>query len=514
MPKFPIGGWGGLDDLGMGGDQRFTRFLKNVNVRQGRIEGRAGIDELNNVTGTSATTPIHALFPYYDKDLITQILRITPTAAFELTNSADGTWTDVTGVAFTSAGTDRPQAVNHDELLIFTNGVDLPRKWAGSGNDTVVLGGTPPYGKAIMAMKGFVMLANVSDDGTFSDVTLGHLKVRLAEDYDGDWSPCEGHELVLDETNGAILAGKKYGEFGVWLKTDSLISTRWVGSGRGFSQRQLRFGGVDKGGISALTFKSTKAGIIFMGTDYELYITDGQNVKPLPPRVQNKLGTDMQKSKAFESFAEVVESREEYNLFFPIDSDTYSAGRIRYNYRTGEYAYSEYDGHAFISACSFRWLNTEAERLICAADDDLVWEMDTTDNVDDAGTQVDRYFETDWLNYGNQESKAFHGAYLVFRKNLNCRVKIGVAVDRSRKFLYEKSFSLRGTPSAGGRTAESDTVIEYIPGEQLEGTEFNLRIKFYHTGTNLAELRHGYILWDRAAGLQELRETGGVEKGG
>lgn len=505
MGKFKLGPFLGLDDLAVGDDPRYTRFLKNVSVRNGRVTGRGGLDELNNITSTSATAPIIGLLPYYTKDLTTQLLRITPTKAFELTNAADSTWVDVTGTDLLAASTDFPQGINHDELLLFVSGKDRARKWAGSGNDTVVLGGTPPFAKAIMTMVGYVMLGNVSDDGTFSDVTLGHLKVRYTDDYDNDWSPCIGHELILDETNGQIEAGLLHGIYGVWGKSDAIISTRFLGSGRGFFQSALRLGGQDKGLMAPLSFKQTKAGIIFLGTDLELYITDGQSIKPLPPRVQNKLQSDMQVSKARNVFAEVVESKETYSLFVPIDTDTWNAARLDYNYRTGEFAYSEYDNHEFVRAASFRWNNTKAEQLV-ASTTNLVWEIDSTD-INDNGTTVPRFLQTDWQNLGNQEPKVFKGAYLIFKRVRGCQVKIGLAVDRYEKFLYEKSFDLVG------RAGESDTVVEYIPGDDIEGNEFNLQIQMYHYGTTKAELVGGFIDWERTSGPIELREHEGSRLG-
>ncbi|KKK81613.1 hypothetical protein LCGC14_2811690, partial [marine sediment metagenome] len=406
-------------------DPQLTRFLKNVEVRNGRITGRGGIDELNNITGTSATTPIIGLLAYYTKDLTTQLLRITPTKAFELTNAADGTWVDVTGTNLLAASTDFPMAINHDELLLFVTGKDRARKWAGSGNDTVVLGGTPPFAKTILAMKGFVMLGNVSDDGTFSDVVLGHLKVRYTDDYDNDWSPCIGNELILDETNGQIEAGDVHGIYAVWGKSDSVITTRFLGSGQGFFQNQLRVGGNSKGILAPQSFKNTEAGIIFLGTDYELYITDGITVKPLPPRVQKKLQSDMQVSKARNAFAVIVEKEEEYNLFIPIDSDTWSAARIRYNYRTGDFSYNEYDAHEFIAATSYRWGNTTST-LLAASTNDLVWELDSTD-IDDNGTKVDRFWQSDWQNFGSADTKVFKGAYFSFTRVRNARCVIDVA---------------------------------------------------------------------------------------
>ncbi len=505
MSTYQIGAFQGLNDLNYAGDGRLSRIVNNVNVRNGRITGRGGIDELNNIALVSSTTPIIGLLPYYTKDLTTQLLRITPTKAFELTNAADGAWVDVTGVNLLAASTDFPVGINHDELLLFLTGKDRARKWAGSGNDTVVLAGTPPFAKAIMVMVGFVMLGNVSDDGTFTDTVLGHLKVRFTDDYDNDWSPCIGHELILDETNGQIEAGAVHGIYGVWGKSDAIISTRFLGSGRGFFQSALRLGGQNKGVMAPLSFKQTKSGIIFLSTDLELYITDGISVKPLPPRVQNKLQKDMQVSKARNCFAEVVEKEESYDLFIPIDSDTWNAARLRYNYRTGDFAYNEYDGHEFVRAASYRWNNTVAEKLV-ASTTDLVWELDSTD-VDDNGTRVKRFWETDWLDFGIASPKVVSGAYLIFDKVRNCRVKISIAVDRKEKFLFSKTFDLVG------EAGERDTVVEYKIGEDLTGTQFDLRIEMYHYGTTQAELIGGGIFYEQVSAPIELRENVAAQGG-
>jgi len=51
-------------------------------------------------------------------------------------------------------------------------------------------------------------------------------------------------------------------------------------------------------------------------------------------------------------------------------------------------------------------------------------------------------------------------------------------------------------------------VVEYIPlKEGIEGNEFNLRVQFYHYGTNQARLIGGFIDWEQTSGPIELREN-------
>src|SRR5690349_642850 len=144
----PISGFRGLNERRIvGQDPRETSSLDNVLVKDGVVSGRGG-SELYGSVSTQADDYVIGLWQYQDPTTDTgTLLRMTSDSVEKWTGSA---WSDITGTALNGLSTTRPQACNVGEistLVMVNEGLDRPRKWAGSGN-TAVLGGTPPYAKA------------------------------------------------------------------------------------------------------------------------------------------------------------------------------------------------------------------------------------------------------------------------------------------------------------------------------------------------------------------------------
>jgi len=75
-----------------------------------------------------------------------------------------GTWTDITGAVTITAGQNNLfTGVVFKDVLIVTNGVDVPIKWTGTGN-AAALGGSPPTAPFIVAKWGRLFMAGMSSD--------------------------------------------------------------------------------------------------------------------------------------------------------------------------------------------------------------------------------------------------------------------------------------------------------------------------------------------------------------
>jgi len=195
-----------------------TSNLDNVRVRYGEVKGRLGIAKYRSITTAAGSTPIIALMPYPRGDNTTDLLRMLPTKVERLNTSTD-VWDDKTGTDLTGTSTTLPQFTIMDDLLLFTNeGNDLPRKVDDTG-DSTVLAGSPPFCKAIASAWGFLFALNVSTDGTFTDVNLGHLRADYTDNPD-DWSACEQQFLFYDETPGPIVTAKTFGIDFIVFKSD------------------------------------------------------------------------------------------------------------------------------------------------------------------------------------------------------------------------------------------------------------------------------------------------------
>src|SRR3990167_7744470 len=183
-----IAGFEGLDEtLIPGTNPKRTRSLDNVKVLNGRVLGVLGTAKYRGITGASTDLP--------------------------------------------------PQSDMHKGVLVFTNdGQDRPRKYTNSGT-TAVLGGTPPFCKSLVSYLDFLILLNIATvDGTFSPRTANY-----SNDYDVNWSLCEGNELNFNETAGELNCAKTVGDLVVVGKSDNINQLRHIGSTTRFFQKPLKF---------------------------------------------------------------------------------------------------------------------------------------------------------------------------------------------------------------------------------------------------------------------------------
>jgi len=459
-------GFQGLNDwLVPGTNPKQTRSLDGVVIQKGRVFGVGGTSKFRSIATVSGTTPIIRLMPWVEPSLATTMLRMTPTAVHKLNTGTDA-WDNVTGTALNGTSATIPQWVNHKGVLVFTNALDRPRKYTGSGN-TAVLGGTPPYAVAIADYYGFLMLGNVSAAGT----TFIKTQIVYSSDYDVDWSSCNGNEINLNETPGEILAMRRLGRSLPVYKSDTVMLIRFTGTSPvRFTQEEYP---LHKGILAVRSLQDiAEKGQVFLGTDYELYNNTGPNIAPLPPNVQRKLQDTMDPTKASLCIGVTVYEEETYNLFYATTSSTWPINRIMWNFRTGEFSHRTYTAQQFIDAVAFKFSKNTAEQVIAAAND-LVYELDTT-AINDDGTATSRYYETDWQHGGSETPTPFRGARFVFKRAKGARVRISMTVDYRETFFYEMTFDLRGTPG------QETTTIDYIPPQSVECVWLNLKIRFFH----------------------------------
>lgn len=477
MANIPaIIGFQGLNDwLVPGTNPKQTRSLNNVVVSKGRVFGRGGNGKFRSISTVSATTPIIGLMPWVEPSLATTILRMTSTKVHKLNTGTDA-WDDVTGTDLAGSSSTLPQWVNHKGVLILANqGANQLRKYTGTGN-TATLGGTPPYAKAVADYYGFLLAGAVSSDG----VTFNETQILYSSDYDNDWSQCNGNEINLNETPGAILAMRRLGRILPAYKSDTVMQIRFTGQAPvRWTQEEYP---LHKGIVAPLSLQNiAEKGQIFLATDYELYNNRGPDIVALPPNVQRKLQETMDPAKAHLAMGATAYEDESYHLFYPTSASTWLVGRISYNFRTGEFYHATYTGQEFIRVLAFKFSRGVAEQLI-ASTTDLVYEIDTTATSDD-GTKVERVYDTDWLHGGSETPAPFRGARLFFKRAKGVRVKVSMAADLRESFFYEQTFDLRGRPG------EDTTVIDYKPPETVECVWLNLRIRFFHDSTTKAELQ-------------------------
>ena len=450
----------------------------NVKHRFGHVIARGGLAKYLSISTASATTPILGLFHYAKASGTNLAVRMTPTAVHVL-NTGTVAWDTITGTALTGASTTRPQATIIDDTLVFTNeGEDLPRKYTGSGNTASIASGTSPYAKCIEAYLGFLFLGNVSDSGAFTDVFDGHRIIRYSDDWDNDWTLCEGNELTLDETPGNLVAMKVMGRDLICYKDDGLVKVRFVGGQVRFQQEKIN---VDVGCIAPLSVASVAdSAHIFLGTDAVLYLVTPQEVRPISyEHLSNTLPTTFSLGKLKYARAVVDSTTDTYYLFY---DRTGQSGQlldayVSYNFRSGEFSRGRL-GTTVVATVEHRPTALVAPTVLLSTST-LVEEFDS--GADDDGTSISRYVTTNWQGLG--EEGVIQGARLIFKKVAAGTVRISLATDFSETYGFAQHFNLKGG-------ANDDLYTElYYRLPNIYADWFNLKVSFHPSTTGEIALR-------------------------
>ena len=486
-----IEGFKGLNDSVVPGiSPVLTPQLSNVKINHGRVIGRGGMTKYLGID-TDAGAQIIGLFNFRRASGTHTLVRMLPTAMERLS----GTWGDITGTALSGTSSTRPQFDIIDDILVFTNeGLDRPRKWTGAGN-TANIGGTPPFCKGLKAWIGFLFLFNVSDNGTFTDIFDGHRMGKYSDDWDNDWSICDGNEVVLDETPGAWVASEILGRNMIAFKTDGLVQLRFVEGQTRFHQERVP---IDVGCIAPLTIaKIGEAGICFLGTDGMLYIITQEGIKPVSfDALFNTLPPHLDENRFKFARSLVDEDDHIYYLLYNSGSEDINDEHLdswaSYNFRTGEFSKGTLGNVSsagvlskiVTSASGFRPADDDEQALVVGTTDDtagqLVHEFDA--GTDDDGVAITREWITNWQNLG--EEGWLHGARLIFKKNATAKVRVSVARNLGESFRFEQVFSL-----AGGKPVDDVVELNYRFPPQWTNWA-NIRVRMLHrTAASYTELQ-------------------------
>lgn len=462
------------DSFSIGDQPVFTDQLNNVKVRHGTVSGRGGMTKYP--TGASAAAAdIIGLFNYRQADGGHILVRMQPTSVQWLDGSS---WTDITGTALTGSATTRPQYAIVDDAggsgdamtLLFTNGVDKPRYWDGTGNTTIIASDTSPYSKGVFYYLGFVFLTNVSDSGTFNDVFDGHRTGRYSDSWNSDWATCTGDEIVLDETPGSWDASVVLGRSVIACKSDGFVLLRHTpATGARFTQELM----TDKVGImSALSLqKLDENTAICLGTDNTFLLLSPQGVKSISYSELYKLmAPAVAAGRLHLSRSAVKHTEKTYYFFYDrtgltnqlLDSyiALHSAGR---EFTKGTL------GVSVIAAETYRTTDRAAEDLVVSSSTKFVEEFDT--GADDDGTAITRTWQSGWQKF--DEEGWLHGVRMFFDQGSG-KVRVDVATNFG-PFRAARTFALKGN----GPADDAVEVTYHMPSPVWCETA-NVRLTFIH----------------------------------
>ena len=455
------------DKVSPGASPVLTNDLLNVNVSHGQVRPRAGLSNYHS-DSTPAATTIIGLFDYPLVSGTNQIVRMLE-AGVEYWNGSS--WLDITpATTLTGSSTTRPQACVIDDTLIFTNeGADLPHKYTGSGDAAIIAGGLSGYGKVIQAYLGFLMLGDVSTSGAFTDITDGQRIINYSDDWDTDWSACNGNEIVLWETPGSLLRMLVLGRDLMCYKTDGLVRVTWVGGQTVFKQEKVDF---NIGFASPLAIQAVNDELhIGLGNDGVIYSITQTEVTPLTYDSLYKTIPNTQSLGKFK-YARGMDDSENATFYLFYDRtgltgqllDSYAA----FNYRDKTVVKGRL-GKSIISCSPHKPTSLVGFDLLVSTTT-LVDEFNS--GVTDDSTAISSYWTTGPQNLS--EEGWLVGCRLIFDKptGKSCHVEVSVSVGGSSSFQFPTTFRL-----VGGAPDDDFVEINYQP-PALFGNFFDIKIKF------------------------------------
>lgn len=470
--------------LGISSFSQETNDLNNVKTRFGILFGRGGMTSYQGAA-VSSTNPIIGTF-FYDRSLVTNndLLRVTPTKLELLSGSS---WIDKTGAALNGTNLTRPQYTIQNDILVYTmEGLSRPQGY-GTNSGVAVnyltgtqLGGTPPFAKSIVSYMQFLLLGNISADGTFTDLLDGWRTIEYSDDPFFTWTNCNGNLIDLYQTPGPLLAMKVLGRVCMCYKSDGIIRLTWVGSAVRFTQELIPGSVGCAAPLSVVDLGNF--GHAYLGTNGIIYRVTPTSVDAVS---QEKLFYTMPPTLALQrnryARAMVLPSQDLYVLFYDRTglSGQFLNSYVTWNYRTNEFNKGEL-GVNVIAAQYFKPTD-DGKDIGLVSSNDKVLEFDSSTNRQtDDGVKINRYWTSGWQKMAGEEGWLF-GVIAQFRKSSKGRVKISVARNFSTKFDFAQTFSLRGI--------DPDPAIDRVECNYrfptpMWGIWFNVKIELFNDSNN------------------------------
>ncbi len=491
-----VAGMKGLHDSVIpGSNPKLTPDLRNVKVRYGRVFGRGGMKKYLAISAVAANPPIIDLLNYPRSGSATnELLRMTLTKLEKL-NTGTSVWDDVTGVAFSNLNTTRPQWTIIDDTLVFTNeGIDRPRKYTGSGNSAEIASGAAPYAKVIADAEGFLILGNISDDGTFTDITDGQRTLRYSDDWDTTWTACPGDaravgDIILHLTPGAVTGALVLGRELLAYKEDGIERLVWTPGAVVWKQFLMP---TPIGTTAPKTIKLVLEKFhMMLGTDGLIYRITQAAATPISDEVlANTLHTSSVRDLGRYKFSRSLVDSEEgvYILLYDRTGLTqqFLNSYVMLSYLTGEVTKGRL-GLQVVAAEGYR--PTKSSREVALLSTNTLIEEFDAQAVDDDGNRISRYWTTGWQKLGGGEEGWFTGALVLMKQSKRGRIRISVAIDFDQTFEFPQQSALNT-----GDPANENVEVVYSP-PAVKGEWFNVKIELFHptTTTETEVLRVGFM---------------------
>ena len=391
----------------------------------------------------------------------------------------DGTWDDITGaVTITAGNNNHMRWKTFLDTAIGTNNVNLPIKWTGTGNASV-LGGIAGGGvaptitkvKYLEIFNAYTILANVTSSGVVQKNRVYWSTINTIETFDAaDFND-------VDKNDGTEITGLKVlGDKLVIFKERSIHIALFTGD----ADIPFQFVKTPShvGCVSGDSIQLISNGLKFLSHD-GLYYFDGSNSTKISDKITSTL--DLFSKSRFANVQSVYQKeKNKYWASFTTNGNVTNDRGITWD--TINNAYSFYKGH---NANCFAIVNTAGEERVYFGDySGFVYRADTgiNDNPSGIATAIDSYWYSKWMNFDDLVDKKGIPSVYIYYQISSSTLTFAYSYDFESTDTYTQTFSM-ATSSAVYGTAIFDLDTYAATGgaikrRDLTGRGTVIRFKF------------------------------------
>jgi len=347
-------------------------FPKNLRIYRNELRKREGTSKYGSVAVAGA--PIMGLGVLELPSGTKYLLRCS-TLNIEYYDIGTSAWVDINVAPFAGTSSDFFSFANMPEqgYIAFTNGVDLPRKWTGSGNNSVLL--NAPKCKYLCWVQPYLLAAHTTGAGGYP------FEIKWCDtDAPTNWTTGNSGSQMLSDDPSPIKNVIKMNEYAAIYKRDSL----WLGRKVSVSdvwQFDCVFSG--DGLFASRTVADVNGIHYFMGKS-DFYRWNGSQKEPIGEKVRDDVFRRVSRISAEQCHALHVAELSEVWWYIITAGNSYPTEIWKYNYRKGFWYYDTCNN---ITA-STRWYRVDSETW---NDESGTW--DEAMDVWDEGAAVADYEE-------------------------------------------------------------------------------------------------------------------------
>ncbi len=478
---------GGLNSTAgsLGLENSESSDLRNCDFNKfGSLVKRNGYTHLNSTAISSAPTNdgLHWYEAVLSSTLTRKMITVANNKLWKM-DDLDGTWDDITGALSITEGNycDFENFLNE---VYITNNVNVPFKWAGSGNGAAMTVPTDlTKAKFLKQFNNYLFLANVTVNSVVHQSRIYWSNIKDT----GTWDAANFIEVAKDDgqditglrvLSDRLVIYKRRSVYNLFFTGDSDIPFILPGGGKSNSA---------VGCVAPFSIQELENGHIFLSYD-GWYFYDGNNSYKISEKITTTfLGLNTTRLEQARSC--VQKSKNRYLCSLASASQTESD--LVFVFDIFNNSWSIYDGMECSSMATIYVDGTE-ERPYFGDYAGYIYRMDTgsDDYPEKVQTAIDWYYSTNWIHFDDLVDQKGIPHIYVYYQAANAVLTISYSFDFESASQFSNTMNMSGGMSSYG-SAIYDVDTYASSGGKVQRRDLTGRgrvVRFTFSNANLSEV--------------------------